>query len=689
MKSIRWQFKYLDINMGCPAPKVVKNGDGSALMRNPKLAGQVLDQVVKNSKKPVTLKIRKGWDDNSINALEIAKIAEDCGICAITIHGRTREQYYSGQADWDIIGEVKSQISIPVIGNGDVTSVEDAIRIKDHTGCDAIMIGRGAQGNPWIFKRIDHYMKTGQLLDQPSKDEKIDVAIKHMGLAIKEHGEYVAVREMRKHIGWYLKGMKNSARFRDQINHMETAKEVIETLNQYRNNNDQGICELSYPGLIKRYVTAHFANNRPMIDMVLKNEVEAYNFPQGVIAHLYRQAAGGKDFEITRIGLKTYCDPRLRGGKVNDAAKEDLVDLIEIDGKEYLKYKVPSYDIGIIRGTSADEFGNISMEEESSIIDSLDVAMAVKASGGKVIVQVKNVVSSQSMNRQDVVIPGVFVDAIVKSEDPINYHRQTPGVYYDPIIAGRYKSDKYGFKPLYLNERKLIARRAVLELEDNSVVNLGIGIPEAVSSVAAEEGLENIILTVESGLIGGIPLGGSNFGSAVNSWAGLAMARQFDFYNSGGLKKTFLGFAEMDPRGNINVSRFGDRIGGCGGFIDITQSTKDIVFCGTMTAGGLVTEVRDGKLVIVQEGKRKKFKKIIDEITFSAEESFENGQNVIFVTERCVFALREDGIELIEIAPGVDLDKDILGQMDFRPMIAEYLKVMDLRIYQEGLMGIK
>ena len=225
----------LDINLGCPAPKVVKIGDGSALMSNPKLTGQVLDQVVKNSKKPVTLKIRKGWDDNSVNALEIAKIAEDCGICAITIHGRTREQYYSGQADWDIIGEVKSKISIPVIGNGDVTSVEDAIRIKDHTGCDAIMIGRGAQGNPWIFKRIDHYMKTGQLLDPPSKDEKIDIAIKHMDLAIKEHGEYVAVREMRKHIGWYLKGMKHSARFRDQINHMVTAKEVIDTLNQYRN----------------------------------------------------------------------------------------------------------------------------------------------------------------------------------------------------------------------------------------------------------------------------------------------------------------------------------------------------------------------------------------------------------------------------------------------------------------------
>lgn len=455
------------------------------------------------------------------------------------------------------------------------------------------------------------------------------------------------------------------------------------------NNNDQGICELSYPGLIKRYVTAHFANNRPMIDMVLKNEVEAYNFPQGVIAHLYKQAAGGKDFEITRIGLNTYCDPRLKGGKVNEAAKEDLVDLIEIDGRDYLKYKVPNYNIGIIRGTSADEFGNISMEEESSIIDSLDVAMAVKACGGKVIVQVKNIVSFQSMNRQDVVIPGVFVDAIVKSEDPINYHRQTPGVYYDPIISGRYKSDNYGFKSLELNERKLIARRAVFELKDNSVVNLGIGIPEAVASVAEEEGLENIILTVESGLIGGIPLGGSNFGSAVNSWAGLAMASQFDFYNSGGLNKTFLGFAEIDPCGNINVSRFGNKIGGCGGFIDITQSTKDIVFCGTMTAGGLLTEVNDGKLVIVQEGRNKKFKKFIEEVTFSAEESVQRGQNVIFVTERCVFALKNGALELIEIAPGIDLDRDILGQMDFRPRISKNLKQMDLRIYQEGLMGIK
>lgn len=223
----------LDINMGCPAPKVVKNGDGSALMKNPKLAEEVLRAVVKNSKKPVTLKIRKGWDDNSVNAVEIAKIAEDCGISALAIHGRTREQFYTGKADWDIIAEIKKNLSIPVIGNGDVFTIEDSINMLDKTGCDAIMIGRGAQGNPWIFKRINHYMNTGEILPEPTLNEKISAAIKHLKLAVEEHGEYVAVREMRKHIAWYLKGLRNSAKLRDEINKIEDYQEVVSKLEYY------------------------------------------------------------------------------------------------------------------------------------------------------------------------------------------------------------------------------------------------------------------------------------------------------------------------------------------------------------------------------------------------------------------------------------------------------------------------
>ena len=222
----------LDINMGCPAPKVIKNGDGSALMKNPKLSEQVMRAVVEHYTKPVTLKIRKGWDDNSVNAVEIAKIAEQAGISALAIHGRTREQYYSGKADWDIIKEIKDSISIPVIGNGDVFEIEDAINMLEKTNCDAIMIGRGAQGNPWIFNRINHYMQTGEILAKPTAEEKISTAIEHMKLAVAEHGEYVAVREMRKHIGWYIKGLKNSARYRDEINKLTDCESVIMKLKE-------------------------------------------------------------------------------------------------------------------------------------------------------------------------------------------------------------------------------------------------------------------------------------------------------------------------------------------------------------------------------------------------------------------------------------------------------------------------
>lgn len=455
------------------------------------------------------------------------------------------------------------------------------------------------------------------------------------------------------------------------------------------NNNDQGIIEISHEGMISRYITGHYANNKRLIEQTNENKIQAYNFPQGVIAHMYRAAAAGKIGEITKIGLGTFCDPRFGGGKMNEATTEDMVELVDILGEEHLVYKVPTFNIGLIRGTTADENGNISLEEEGAPVDALDVALAVKAMGGKVIAQVKQVVSSQSMERGKVVIPGTAVDAVVIAENPEETHRQTPGSFYDPVLAGYYKVETAGAKKMPLDERKVIARRAAMELKKNSAVNLGIGIPEGVAAVAGEEGCGNeLILTVESGLIGGIPTGGFDFGCAKNAWAALPMASQFDFYNGGNLSLTCLGFAEVDAEGNVNVSRFGTKIAGVGGFIDISQSTKTVVFCGTMTAGGLKVAVEDGKVVILQEGKRMKFKNSIDQKTFSAEFSKKFGQKILFVTERCVFQVKEEGLVLTEVAPGIDIEKDILPYMEYAPIVPEKVELMDARLFAEEPMGL-
>ena len=222
----------LDINMGCPTPKIVKNGDGSALMKNPKLAGAIVNSCVKSTDKPVTVKIRTGWDSEHVNAVEVAKIAEANGASAISVHGRTREQFYTGKADWDVIKDVKNAVSIPVFGNGDIFSIEDAVRMKEHTDCDGIMISRGAQGNPWIFRRVSHYLKTGNILHNPSIYERIDVIKKHLAMLISIKGEHVAIREMRKHCGWYLKGLNNAARIRHKINQTTNIEEIIQLLNE-------------------------------------------------------------------------------------------------------------------------------------------------------------------------------------------------------------------------------------------------------------------------------------------------------------------------------------------------------------------------------------------------------------------------------------------------------------------------
>lgn len=456
------------------------------------------------------------------------------------------------------------------------------------------------------------------------------------------------------------------------------------------NNKDQGVYDMSYEGLVTRYITGHFANNSRMIELTNANKVASYNFPQGVIAHMYRAAAAGKVGEITKIGLHTFCDPRLQGGKMNEACKDDLVQLIDILGEEHLLYQLPKLNIGLIRGTTADEHGNISLEEEGAPIDALDVAMAVKAMGGKVIAQVKNYVSSASMDRSKVVIPGNMVDAVVVSENPEENHRQTPGSYYNPVFSGYYKLDNVGFGTIPLDERKVIARRAATELAKDSVVNLGIGIPEGVAAVANEEGIgDKLLLTIESGLVGGVPTGGQDFGCAVNAWAALPMTTQFDYYNGGNLALTCLGFAEVDETGNVNVSKFGTRIAGCGGLVDISQSTHTVVFCGTMTAGGLKTQVKDGKLEILQEGKRTKFKKSVEQITFSSEFSKRAKQKVLFITERCVFQVTDEGLVLSEVAPGIDIEKDILPYMEFKPIVPEKVALMDERLFRDGSMGLE
>lgn len=456
------------------------------------------------------------------------------------------------------------------------------------------------------------------------------------------------------------------------------------------NNTDQGVAEMTYEGLIKRYVTGHFANNQKMIQLANEQKIESYNFPQGVIAHMYRAAAGKKVGEITKVGLNTYVDPRYGGGKMNDCTKEDLVELIEIHGEEYLLYKAPKFDIGFIRGTTSDEYGNITMEEESAFIDALDVAMAVKANGGKVFVQVKNYVSSKSLDRSQVIIPGIFVDKIVLCSNPEYFHRQTPKEVYNPVISGHYQVESMPFETIPLSAKKVIARRAALEYVPDSVINLGIGIPEGIAAVMNEEGLgDKLVFTIESGLIGGVPLGKDCFGSAVNSWAALPMNAQFDFYDSGGLEATYLGFAEVGPEGDVNASKFGKHLAGCGGFIDLVHATKKVYFCGTFTAGGLKTKVDGGKLIIEQEGRNIKFRKDIMQKTFSGKDSFKKGMRVQYITERCVLELAESGLILTEIAPGIDMENDIFAHMEFKPSVAENLKVMDARLFKDELMNLK
>ncbi|MGP6191538.1 MAG: acyl CoA:acetate/3-ketoacid CoA transferase [Vulcanimicrobiaceae bacterium] len=450
----------------------------------------------------------------------------------------------------------------------------------------------------------------------------------------------------------------------------------------------RGLNHLALEGLVERVIGGHWAWAPKLGQLVMENKAQGYNLPLGVIAQLFRDIAARKPGTLSSIGLGTFVDPRFGGGKINSITTEDLVELIEIHGQEYLFYKALPVNVAILRGTTADTGGNVTMEKEALLLDGLASATAAHNFGGIVMVQVERVAEEGSLNPKYTEIPGLLVDCIVPADPDDRW--QAFGERHNPSFSGEIKVPLQSIAPLPLDGRKVIARRAAMELKPNSVVNLGIGVPEGVASVANEEKVLNFFtLTTEAGAIGGLPAGGLSFGAAFNAGAVIDMPAQFDFYDGGGLDIAFLGMAQVDHQGSVNVSKFGVKLAGAGGFINISQSAKSLVLLGLFTAGKPDIEVANGELHIRREGASRKFVAEIEERTFSGPHAAAHGKPVLYVTERCVFKLTQEGLELIEVAPGIDVERDIIGQMEFRPVMKQPPRLMDARIFAPEPMNLR
>ena len=443
---------------------------------------------------------------------------------------------------------------------------------------------------------------------------------------------------------------------------------------------NRGIGHLAHAGLLKRVVCGTLVDSPPVARMAEANEIEAYTLPQGCLSQLTREMAAGRPGLVTHVGLNTFIDPRHGGGRQSAKATEDLVDLLTVGGKEYLHFKPFHVDIALIRGTTADEDGNITMEHEAVFGEMISMAQAARRQGGLVVAQVKRMALRGTLPPKQVKVPGMLVDLIVVDPE----QTQTFFTVHDPAYAGEMKVPLTSIAALPFSVRKVVARRAALELFAGAICNLGSGISTGIASIAAEENaLDAVVLTNEQGLIGGAPATGNEPGAGRNYQAMVDQPYQFDFYDGGGLDLAFLSFAEVDRGCNVNVSRFGNRIVGPGGFINISQNARTMIFSGTFTAGGLDIAWPDGRTQIRKEGAEKKFVDAVEQITYSGALAAKNGQRALYVTERAVFTRNAAGrLELIEIAPGVDVARDIVAQMKFKPDVSTSLKEMDARIFR-------